>query len=162
MTPRHSCWSESLRSVYAIRAFLSQSNVSYILFSTVNNHGILHIQSKDFIPTIVKWRSIYRSQPNAVVQIFAKTLCYKNHLGLDARKPVFMSFGQHRRRPACAYAQTDQHICYSLFRKDHICTCYKRIFNFLVSLCSWRDWFESSLIENREDRFSGSVDNFWD
>ena len=102
----------------------------------------------------MKWRSIYRSQPNAVVQIFAKTLCYKNHLGLDARKPVFMSFGQHRRRPACASAQTDQHLCYSLFGKHHICTCYKRIFNFLVSLCSWGDWFESSLVGNREDRFS--------
>ena len=43
---------------------------------------------------------------------------------------------QHRRRPACASAQSDQHLCYSLFGKYHIKACYKRNFNFLASLCS--------------------------
>ena len=43
---------------------------------------------------------------------------------------------QHRRRPACASAQTDQRLFYSLIEKYHISTCYERNFNFLASLCS--------------------------
>ena len=43
---------------------------------------------------------------------------------------------QQRGRPACASAQTDQRLCYSLFEKYDIQTCYKRNFNFLVSLYS--------------------------
>ena len=31
---------------------------------------------------------------------------------------------QHRRRPACASAQSDQRLCYSLFEKYHMKTCY--------------------------------------
>ena len=31
------------------------------------------------------------------------------------RKPVFGGLQNHRRRPACASAQSDQHLCYSLF-----------------------------------------------
>ena len=61
---------------------------------------------------------------------------------------------QQRRRPACASAQTDQCLCYSLIRKYHVCTCYERNFNFLASLCSWGDWFETGFVGNPEDRFS--------
>ena len=32
--------------------------------------------------------------------------------GLNARKPVFGVCKQQRRRPACASAQTDQHLCF--------------------------------------------------
>ena len=35
-------------------------------------------------------------------------------MGLDARKPVFSDCEQQRRRPACAYAQSDQRLCWSL------------------------------------------------
>ena len=48
---------------------------------------------------------------------------------------------QHRRRPACASAQSDQRLCSSLFGKYHIYACYKRNFKILDSLCSWGDWF---------------------
>ena len=34
--------------------------------------------------------------------------------GLDARKPVFGVCQKQRCRPACASAQTDQHLCFSL------------------------------------------------
>ena len=37
------------------------------------------------------------------------------YLGLVARNPVFGVCEQHRRRPACASAQSDQRLCYSLF-----------------------------------------------
>ena len=29
-----------------------------------------------------------------------------------------------------------------------------QIFNFLASLCSWADWFESGFVRKPEDRFS--------
>ena len=40
---------------------------------------------------------------------------------------------QQRLRPACASAQTDQHLCYLIFGKCHISTCYKPNFNALAS-----------------------------
>ena len=39
------------------------------------------------------------------------------HMGLDARKPILGVCEQQKRRLACAYAQTDQRLCYSLFWK---------------------------------------------
>ena len=62
--------------------------------------------------------------------------------------------GQHRRRPACASAQSDQRLRYSRFVKYHTKACYKRNFIFLASLCSWAGWFESLFVGNPEDRFS--------
>ena len=61
---------------------------------------------------------------------------------------------QHRRRPACAFAQSDQRLCYSLLGKYHMWTCYRWKFNFLASLCSWGIWFETRYVGNPEDRFS--------
>ena len=43
---------------------------------------------------------------------------------------------QHRRRPAWAWTQSDQRLCFSLFEKYHIQTCCKQNFNFLASHCS--------------------------
>ena len=43
-----------------------------------------------------------------------------NNLGLDARKPVIGVCEQQRRRPACASAQSDQRLRYSLIGKYHI------------------------------------------
>ena len=45
---------------------------------------------------------------------------YQQNMGLNARKPVFGVCEQHRCRPACASAQADQRLCYSLFEKYHI------------------------------------------
>ena len=61
---------------------------------------------------------------------------------------------QHRRRPACASAQSDQRLCYSLFEMYYMLTCYRWNFNFLASLCSWGDLFETRFVGNPEDRFS--------
>ena len=76
------------------------------------------------------------------------------NMGLNTRKPVFGVSEQQRRRPACWSAQSDQRLCYSLIGKYHILTFYKQIFNFLASLCSCRDWFESRFVGNPEYRFS--------
>ena len=40
-------------------------------------------------------------------------------MGLVWRNPVFMVCEQHRHRPACASAQSDQRLCYSLCGKYH-------------------------------------------
>ena len=61
---------------------------------------------------------------------------------------------QHRRRPACASAQSDQRLCCSLLGKYYMQTCCRWNFNSLASLCSWGDWFETRSDGNPEDRFS--------
>ena len=82
-------------------------------------------------------------------------------MGRDLRKPVFgglrttqAQIRLRRRRPACASAQSDQRLCYSLIVKYHIQAWYKRNFNFLASLCGWTGWFESHYVGNPEDKFS--------
>ena len=61
---------------------------------------------------------------------------------------------QQRCRPACASAQSDQRLCYSLIWKYHIYTCYERNFHFPASLCNWAGWFESHFFGAPQDRFS--------
>ena len=39
----------------------------------------------------------------------------QHHMGLNAINPDFDACEQQRRRPACVFAQPDQHLCYSLF-----------------------------------------------
>ena len=63
---------------------------------------------------------------------------------------------QQRRRPACATAQPDQRLCYSLFGKYHTYTSYKQNFNFLASLCSGPGWFESHLVGKPKTGFVAS------
>ena len=46
-------------------------------------------------------------------------------------------------------AQTSLHIW-----KYRITSCYERNFNYLTSLCSWADWFQSNFVGNPEDRVS--------
>ena len=78
--------------------------------------------------------------------------------GPDARKPVFGVYEQQRRRPACAYGQSDQCLCYSLFGKYHIYTSCERNFKFLALLVSVAE--QAGLIftflETPEHRFSGT------
>ena len=50
--------------------------------------------------------------------------------------------------------QSDRRLCYLLIGKYHIKPCYKRKFNFLASLCSLGNWFESRFVGNTENRFS--------
>ena len=58
---------------------------------------------------------------------------------------------QHRRRPACASAQSDQHLCYLLCGKyDNYVNLLQVKFQFLASL----DWFETRFFGNPEDKFS--------
>ena len=80
-------------------------------------------------------------------------------MGLDARKPVFGVWEQQRRRPACTFALSDQCLGYSLIGRI-ILNLLQR--NFLASLCSGGDWFESRFVGNPEDRFCrDEAQMFW-
>ena len=57
-------------------------------------------------------------------------------------------------QPAHNYVQTDQRLCCSLFGKERMCTCNRWNFDFVASLCSWKDWFLSRFFGDPEDRFS--------
>ena len=59
-----------------------------------------------------------------------------HYLGLEMRKPVFVGCEQLRCRPACASAQSNQRLCYSLIIKYHIKACYEKKFKFLASFCT--------------------------
>ena len=85
--------------------------------------------------------------------------CWKSHVAAQnwasTRENLSsMVCDEHRRRPACASAQSDQSLCYSLFGKNNIWPCYGWNFNFLASLCSLGDRFETRFDGNPEDRFS--------
>ena len=57
-------------------------------------------------------------------------------LGFDARKADFVACEQHRRRPVCAFAQSDQRLCYSYVSGMYISQCSAmQNFNVLASLC---------------------------
>ena len=73
-------------------------------------------------------------------------------MGLIARKPDFVACEQQRRRPACASAQSDQRLCFSLTEKYDSLTCHMQNLKILVSLCSLADCFQHYLVANPEDR----------
>ena len=75
-------------------------------------------------------------------------------MSLVTRKPVYAIGEQQRRRSACASAQSDQHLCYSLPRWNNSSSFYIRNFKHLASLFSGAGRFEFHLVENPEDRFS--------
>ena len=64
------------------------------------------------------------------------------------RKPVFAICEQQRRRSDCAFAQSDQHLCYLLPRYIISLVSMSEI----PVLCAGR--FVSYLVANPEDRFS--------
>ena len=70
------------------------------------------------------------------------------------RKPVFAICEQQRRRSACASAQSDQHLCYSLPRLYNTSSFYIRNFKPLPSFCICAGRFESALVANLKTVFS--------
>ena len=82
-------------------------------------------------------------------------------MGLDVRKPVFGGLGTTQ-------AQTCLHICavwsaplLFAFLKVQYVNFYRWNLNFLASLCSWGDWFETRFVRNPEDRFSRDEAHIW-
>ena len=70
------------------------------------------------------------------------------------RKPVFAICEQQRRRSACASAQSDQRLCFSLPSWYKSSSFYIQNFKPLPSFCGCESQFESTLVGNLEDRFS--------
>ena len=76
-------------------------------------------------------------------------------MGPDVIKPDFVACKQQRRRSDCAFAQSDQHLCYSLSRKYYSLACYPQSFKIPAtsSLYTWADWFESYFVGNSDTDF---------
>ena len=98
-----------------------------------------------YVPTII-------SQGHVVLMCFFflfKSLKY----GTRREKTWFCRMRITKRRPACASAQTGQHLCYSLSEKKTSYTCFKQNVNSFTSLYSWEDWTVSDLVGNPENIF---------
>ena len=72
-------------------------------------------------------------------------------MGLD----VFGVCEQQWRRQTCASAQTDQRLCYSLFGKYNIWTCYETIFNFYLVSAAEEAGLSFPLLETLKMGFAG-------
>ena len=75
----------------------------------------------------------YRTFLFACLQITAQVYSLTTSCIIWASTRENLSSGvceQHRRRPACASAQSDQRLCYSRFVKHHIQACYEQNFDF--------------------------------
>ena len=56
-----------------------------------------------------------------LVNTYARSSQSQIYIWASTRKNMSSGVGeQHRRRSDCAYAQSDQHLCYSLLVKYHI------------------------------------------
>ena len=97
---------------------------------------------------------VYKKKIALYPQGYLAQVVRKATIGPRREKTCLRGCEQQRRRPACAYAQSDQCLCNSLTWKHHLKTCYEQIFNILHCLCSWVGWFESQFVRNPEDRFS--------
>ena len=95
-----------------------------------------------FMTSVASYLSFKKLLSNCIqlvqtlIKLIEKEHPYLIYFGLVAKNLSSGVCEQHRRRPACASAQSDQRLCYSLFRKNHIKACYKRNFNCLASPCS--------------------------
>ena len=67
---------------------------------------------------------------------------------------VFAICVQQRRRSACASAQSDQHLCYSLLRWCNTSSFHIQNFKPLAILCRWDGQFETYRDADPKDRFS--------
>ena len=82
--------------------------------------------------------------------MYSKMLDINHHIWASTRENLSRgACKQQRRRPAYAFAQSDQRLSYWLLNR--FATSEK--FNFLASLCSLASWFESHFVGNPKDRF---------
>ena len=81
-------------------------------------------------------------------------ILFQYHMSHVMRKPAFAICEQQKRRSACASAQSDQRLCYSLLRQDNTSSFYIQNFKPPASFYCCADRFESYLVGNPEDRFS--------
>ena len=72
----------------------------------------------------------------------------------NREKTCFCHMRKQRCRSACASAQSDQRLCYSLLRQYNTSSFFIRNFKPVVSFCGCAGRFVSDLVTNPEDRFS--------
>ena len=72
----------------------------------------------------------------------------------EARKPDFVVCEQQRHRSACAFAQSDKHLCYSQSGKDNCPTSSMQNFKILAVLVAEQTGIGPYLVRNPKDSFS--------
>ena len=82
-------------------------------------------------------------------------------MGLDARKPVFGSLrtiqAQTNLRIRAAWSAP---LLFALWKVSYVNMLHVN-FNFLASLCSWGNWFETRFVGSPKDRFSCDKAQIW-
>ena len=92
----------------------------YRYFIGITFYGSVHalLLNKNFEYNIGQILNIISDNiPQARSQAEARKPGLQHYMGLDARYPDFVACEQQRRRPACASAQSDERLCYSLSEK---------------------------------------------
>ena len=83
------------------------------------------------VPYLCKFETKWHQILDAGLRYIDKVACRKKFIWASSRENLSSEvYEQQRRRPACASAQSDQRLCYSLNGKYNISTCYKRKFQF--------------------------------
>ena len=81
----------------------------------------------------------------------------KVHMVPQCEKPCLRGFEQQWRTPACASAQSNQRLCYSLIRKSNTLATSEISF-FLISVAE-QDCFESHFIGNPEYKICRCIED---
>ena len=104
-------------------------------------------------------RSFYFFYATYVKYLLLENLTFKR-IEPHHAKTCFAICKHQRHRSACASAQSDQRLCCLLPGQYTTSTCYIQKFKTLASFWSWAARFESELVRNPEDWFSGDEAQF--
>ena len=98
-------------------------------------------------PSLFNSVSCFRKCLDGICNLICRKVCEETwrwdepEMSHVMRKSVFAICEQQRRRSACAFAQSDQHLCCSLPGYYNTSTGYSRNFKSLASPCSWTGQF---------------------
>ena len=99
------------------------------------------VQTNNFVKAVNATFKAYSINFSLITQPLVLQLCTdtaKIFWASTRKKLTLLHDGEkHRRRPACASAQTEQCLCCSLTAKCNISACFIQTFKILSSLCSW-------------------------
>ena len=128
------------RLVHSGRQMNATTGADILTFGTrsgTRNGVETHIFRVETQRDLAHWSRALVQGSHGAAMLVKEVTCRKYCIKWGSKRVFFWGGGgKQRRRPACASAQTDQYLCYSLFVKYYISTCFKRNSNFLAILCS--------------------------
>ena len=81
---------------------------------------------------------VWHEETLAMILVVTTAASDLDYCGLDMRENLILLHAniEGKKRPACAYTQSDQHLCYSLSRNYGSLTCFVQIF-YILAICSY-------------------------